>query len=100
MWRFFDKRATIVYITDTEFIDLFHDGLYHHRTFQDFSRRRPSSITKLKDVITSWDDERTRQTPSTTLLAARASTTRVAATRTRTTTIGTKGLQQQQLLGS
>jgi hypothetical protein len=54
---FFDKRATVVDVTDKEVIDLFQDGLYHRRTFEDFGRRRPSSITKLKDMITSWTDE-------------------------------------------
>jgi hypothetical protein len=57
MRRFFNKRATVVDVIDKEFIDLFQDGLYHHRTFKDFGRRRPSSITKLKDMITSWADE-------------------------------------------
>jgi hypothetical protein len=57
MRRFFDKRATVVDVTDKEVIDLFQDGLYHRRTFEDFGRRRPSSITKLKDMITSWTDE-------------------------------------------
>jgi hypothetical protein len=56
MRRFFDKRATVVDITDKEVIDLFQDGLYHRRTFEDFGRR-PSSITKLKDMITSWANE-------------------------------------------
>jgi hypothetical protein len=56
MWRFFDKRATIVAVTDKEVIDLFQAGLYHRRTFEDFGRRRPSSITHLKDMITSWAD--------------------------------------------
>jgi hypothetical protein len=37
----------IVDVTDKEVIDL----------FQDFGRRRPSSITKLKYMITSWADE-------------------------------------------
>jgi hypothetical protein len=55
--RFFDKRATIVDVTDKVVIDLFQDGLYHRRTFEDFGRHRPSSITKLKDMITSWADE-------------------------------------------
>jgi hypothetical protein len=55
--RFFDKRATVVDVTDKEVIDLFKDGLYHHRTFKDFGRRRPSSIIKLMDMITSWADE-------------------------------------------
>jgi hypothetical protein len=54
---FFDKCATVVDVTDNEVIDLFQDGLYHRRTFEYFSRRRPSSITKLKDMITSWADE-------------------------------------------
>jgi hypothetical protein len=57
MRRFFDKRATVVDVTDKEVIGLFQDGLYHHRTFEDFDRCRPSSITKLKNMITSWADE-------------------------------------------
>jgi hypothetical protein len=57
MQRFFDKRATVFNVTDKEVIDLFQDGLYHRCTFEDFGRRRPSSITKLKDMITSWADE-------------------------------------------
>jgi hypothetical protein len=57
MRRFFDKHATVVDITDKEVINLFQDGLYHRRTFEDFGRRRPSSITHLKDMITSWADE-------------------------------------------
>jgi hypothetical protein len=57
MRRFFDKRATVVDVTDKEVIDLFQYGLYHRCTFADFGRRRPSSITKLKDMITSWADE-------------------------------------------
>jgi hypothetical protein len=54
---FFDKRATVVDVTDKEVIDFFPDGLYHRRTFEDFGHRRQSSITKLKDMITSWADE-------------------------------------------
>jgi hypothetical protein len=57
MRRFFDKHATVVDVSDKEVIDLFQDGLYHRRTFEDFGRRRPSSITHLKDMITSWADE-------------------------------------------
>jgi hypothetical protein len=57
MRRFFDKRATVVDVSDKEVIDLFQEGLYHRRTFEDFGRRRPSSITHLKDMITSWADE-------------------------------------------
>jgi hypothetical protein len=57
MRRFFDKRATVVDVTDKEVINLFQDGLYYCRTFENFDRRRPSSITKLKDMITSWANE-------------------------------------------
>jgi hypothetical protein len=57
MRRFFDKRATVVDVSDKEVIDLFQDGLYHRRTFKDFGRRCPCSITHLKDMITSWADE-------------------------------------------
>jgi hypothetical protein len=57
MRHFFDKRATVVDVTDKEVIDLFQHGLYYRRTFEDFGRRRPSSITNLKDMMTSWADE-------------------------------------------
>jgi hypothetical protein len=57
MRHFFDKRAMEVDVTDKEVNNLFQDSLYHHRTFEDFDRRRPSSVTKLKDMITSWADE-------------------------------------------
>jgi hypothetical protein len=58
---FFDKHATVVDVTDKEVTDLFQDGLYHHRTFEDFGRRRPSSFTKLKDMITSWAGEEDKE---------------------------------------
>jgi hypothetical protein len=61
MRRFFDKSATIVDVTDKVVIDLFQDGLYHCRTFEDFGRRHPSSITHLKDMITSWADEEDKE---------------------------------------
>jgi hypothetical protein len=57
MRRFFDKRTTVVDVTDKEVIDLFQDGLYHRRTFEDFGRCLPMSIPHLKDMITSWADE-------------------------------------------
>jgi hypothetical protein len=57
MQRFFNKRATVVDVSDKEVIDLFQDGIYHRRTFEYFGRRRPSSITHLKDMVTSWADE-------------------------------------------
>jgi hypothetical protein len=92
MQRFFDKRAIVVDITDKEVIDLFQDGLYHHRTFEDFGRPRSSSITKLKDMITSWADEEEKANVNTTPFVARASTTRQQQ--------GSGGSQQQQLIGS
>jgi hypothetical protein len=57
MRRFFDKRATVVDVADKEVIDLFQDGLYHRRTFEDFGRCRPKSIPHLKVMITFWADE-------------------------------------------
>jgi hypothetical protein len=54
---FFDKRATVVDVSNKEVIDLFQDALYHRRTFEDFGRHRPSSIAHLKDIITSCADE-------------------------------------------
>jgi hypothetical protein len=54
---FFDKRATVVDVSYKEVIDLLQDGLYHRRTFEDFGCHRPSSITHLKDMITSWADK-------------------------------------------
>jgi hypothetical protein len=57
MHRFFDKRATVVDVTDKEVIDLFQDGLFHRRTFEDFGRRHPKSIPHLKDMIMFWADE-------------------------------------------
>jgi hypothetical protein len=82
MWHFFDKRTTVVDVTDKEVIDLFQDGLYHCRTFEDFGRRRPSSITKLKDMITSWADEEDKANAKYDAIAKRASKTRAAATTT------------------
>jgi spermidine synthase len=57
MRRYFDKRATVVDVSDKDVIDLFQDGLYHRCTFEDFGRHRPRSITHFKDMITSWADE-------------------------------------------
>jgi hypothetical protein len=34
MLRFFDKRATVVDVTDMEVIDLFQDGLHHRITLK------------------------------------------------------------------
>jgi hypothetical protein len=40
MRRFFDRCATVVNVTDKEVIDHFQDGLYHHRTIEDYGCRR------------------------------------------------------------
>jgi hypothetical protein len=82
MLHFFDKRTTVVDVTDMEVIDLFQDSLYHCRAFEDFGHRRPSSVIKRKDMITSWADEEERKTPSTMPFAAKASETRAATTTT------------------
>jgi hypothetical protein len=47
MRRFFDKRATIVDVTDKEVIDLFQDGLYHCRTFEDCRMDLPRPTTSV-----------------------------------------------------
>jgi hypothetical protein len=75
-------------VTDKEVIDLFQDGLYHRRTFEDFGRRRPKSIPHLKDMITSWGMKKTKPTPSMIPSVARASRTRAAAA----ATMGTKAV--------
>jgi hypothetical protein len=88
MRRFFDKRATVVDVTDKEVIDLFQDGLYHRRTFEDFGRRRPKSITHLRDMITSWAEEEEKANTSTMPSVARANRTRAAVA----ATTGTKAV--------
>jgi hypothetical protein len=82
MLRFFDKRATVVDVTDKEVIDLFQDGLYHRRTFEDFGCRRPSSITKLKDMITSWADEEDKANAKYDAIHGKSKQNRAAATTT------------------
>jgi hypothetical protein len=96
MRRFFDKRATVVDVTDKEVIDLFQDGLYHRCTFEDFGRRHPRSIPHLKDMITSWADEEDKanakydairgKTKQNQAAAAAATRTKAVATTTTTTT--------------
>jgi hypothetical protein len=48
MSRFFDKRATVVDVTDKEVINLFQDGLYHRRTSKTLvaAARAPSRSSK------------------------------------------------------
>jgi hypothetical protein len=57
MRRFFEKRATVVDVTEKEVIDTFRDGFYDDTLFQYFGRARPTNITKLKEMITHWEDE-------------------------------------------
>jgi hypothetical protein len=89
MRLFFDKRTTVVDVSDKEVIDLFQDGLYHRRTYEDFGCRRPSSITHLKDMITSWADEEDKANTKYDSIRGRARRTRAATT---TTTTGTKAV--------
>jgi lysozyme family protein len=77
---FFDKRATVVDVTDKEVIDLFQDGLYHCRTFEDFGRRLLSSITKLKAMITSWADEEDKANAKYDAICGKTSKTQVVET--------------------
>jgi hypothetical protein len=107
MRRFFDKRATVVDITDKEVIDLFQDGLYHHRTFEDFGRCRPRSIPHLKDMITSWADEEDKanakydairgKSKRTSAAAAATTRTKAVATTTTTTRVPTASASQTTL---
>jgi hypothetical protein len=83
MCRFFDQRVTVVDVTDKEVIDIFQDDLYHRHTFEDFNRRRLSSISKLKDMITSWVDKEDMAITKYESNVARARMTWVATTRTR-----------------
>jgi hypothetical protein len=99
MRRFFDKRATVVDITDKEVIDLFQDGLYHHRTFEDFGRLRPSSITKLKDMITSWADEEDKANAKYDSIRGK-SKHNMGGSSSNNNNRDQGGSQQQQLLGS
>jgi hypothetical protein len=82
MRRFFVKRATVFDITYKEVIDLFQDGLYHRRTFEDFGRRRPKSIPHLKDMITSWADEEDKANAKYDAIVARANRTRAVTAET------------------
>jgi hypothetical protein len=66
MHRFFDKHATVVDVTDKEVIDLFQDGLYHRRTFEDFGRHRPKSIPHLKDAAAAATTTGTKAVATTT----------------------------------
>jgi hypothetical protein len=88
MRRFFDKRATVLDVTDKEVIDLFQDGLYHRHTFEDFGRRRPRSIPHLKDMITSWADEEDKANTKYDAIRGRANRTRAVAA----ATTGTKAV--------
>jgi hypothetical protein len=67
---FFNKRATVIDVTNKEVTDRYQDGLYHRRIFEHFGCRYPSSITKLKDMITSWADEEDKTNAKTTPFTA------------------------------
>jgi hypothetical protein len=94
MRRFFGKRATVVDVTDKEVIDLFQDGLYHRRAFEDFGCRHSSSITHLKDMITSWADEEDKANAKYDAICGKSkqNTTTTKTTTTTTTTTGIKAV--------
>jgi hypothetical protein len=99
---FFDKRATVVDIIDKEVIILFQDGLYHCRTFEDFGRRRPSSIIKLKDMITSWAEEEDKANTKYDSIRGKRkhNTSGSNNNNNNNNNTGVRGSQQQQLLRS
>jgi hypothetical protein len=55
MRRFFDKRATVVDVSDKEVIDLFQDGLYHHRCRMDLLGPTTSVGTRTDYSVGPWD---------------------------------------------
>lgn len=54
--RFFEKKTTIVDISERDVIDCFQNGLSGRRMYQDFGRRRPSTIKELKEMVQNWAD--------------------------------------------
>ena len=57
MRHFFDMHTIVINITDREVNDYFQEGLHFRQTYEEFVRQRPSSIPKLKEMITSWANE-------------------------------------------
>ena len=51
MRRFFDKRATVVYVTDKEVIDSFQEGILDRQTYRAFGSRCSRSIPSLKTMV-------------------------------------------------
>jgi hypothetical protein len=49
--RFFEKKATIVDISERDVIDCFQNGLYYRHTYSDFGRRRLTTVKELKEMI-------------------------------------------------
>ena len=59
--RFFDKKTTIVDITERNIIDCFQNDLHNSRMFQDFGRRCPADVKSLKIMVQMWVDEEDRK---------------------------------------
>ena len=53
---FFDKRATVVDVSERDVIDCFQ-GIFDHQTYIDFGHHRPHSISSLKSMVQEWADE-------------------------------------------
>ena len=59
--RFFEKKATIVDISEADVIECFQNRLYDRRTYQDFGRRRPADVKELKLMVQQWADEEDKE---------------------------------------
>ncbi|RLN33684.1 retrotransposon protein, putative, Ty3-gypsy subclass [Panicum miliaceum] len=55
--RFFDTRATIANISESNVIDCFHNGLTDQALFRDFGRNRPKTVAALLDMMQTWADQ-------------------------------------------
>lgn len=53
---FFEKKATIVDISEADVIECLQNGLYDRRTYQDFGHRRPADVKELKVMVQQWAD--------------------------------------------
>ncbi|RLN03691.1 putative polyprotein [Panicum miliaceum] len=55
--RFFDTRATIANILESNIINCFHNGLTDQALFRDFGCNRPKTVAALRNMMQSWADQ-------------------------------------------
>ena len=55
--RFFNVRATIANIVDTDVIDCFHNGIATQGLYRDFGQSRLKMVVELRDMMQRWADE-------------------------------------------